>query len=491
MKVPVTTVLLLFSLFGLLITSCRTEEMELIEAPQEQVLKARSAIAGLMQRTTMNDGSNDNIIDNSNCLSILLPATVNINGQEIIVDSEEDFDTIEAIFDEFDEDTDKLGIIFPITIIFNDHSETSINNPDELKDFSDDCNEENEDDDDIECIDFQYPITASVFNTKNEIIDNLTIANDKQLFNFVNGIDEDDVVNVGFPVTVILADGLEMEINDLNELESIIENAINDCDEDDDNDFDDDDCDNCTTNQFADILVGCDDWMVDKLERNDSDLEDQYVGYLFNFASDGTLTAKSISSSFAGTWESNGTGNNITVTISIPNLPDFNDNRNLHEIQQGTGETKVDFRLGDDRLRFESNCNGNGGVDDANLVQALTNGDWYITYFFDDTDETSDFAGYVFKFATNGSATAMNSSGVTNGSWLTSSGDETDLELNLNFGITMPLDEIAEDWDVLEVTADIIRLKDVSGGDGSVDFLTFERSSTGNGGTDLLTFEKN
>ena len=61
--------------------------------------------------------------------------------------------------------------------------------------------------------------------------------------------------------------------------------------------------------------------------------------------------------------------------------------------------------------------------------------------------------------------------------------------MNLNFGTSNPFDELEEDWDVLEATDDIIRLKDISGGDGTTDFLTFERNpgSNGNGGSDLDT----
>jgi hypothetical protein len=195
-----------------------------------------------------------------------------------------------------------------------------------------------------------------------------------------------------------------------------------------------------------------------------------------------------VTNTFNGTLEASGSGNNISVTINVTGLPDFNDTWNLHEIEQeDDDEVEVDFRLGDDRLEFESDCQSNGNVDDTALVNALTNGDWYITYFFDDTDETTNFTDYVFNFASDNTATATNTNDTTNGSWSTTSGDDTDLGLNLNFGTGIPLDELADDWDVLEVTNAIIRLKDVSGGDGSEDFLTFEREpfDGGNGGDDL------
>ena len=473
-------------------TSCRKEESVFIEAQPDKALEANSIVANLLQRTAMNDGSDDNIVDNSSCITIELPATVVVNGLEILVDSEEDFDTIEEIFDEFDDDDDNLQIMYPITIVLNDFTEVTINSTDEFKNYSDGCSGENENDDDIECVDIEYPVTASVFNSNNELIETINILNDNDLYDFVDDLEDDDIVNIGFPITVILSDGTQMDASNLDELENIIDNAKDDCDEDDDNDFNDDDCDNCTTNQLSDFLVGCSDWMVDKLELDDNDLEDMYVGYLFNFMADGTLSASTNSDSFSGTWESSGIGNSISVLINIPNLTDFNANWNLHEIDQNSGETKVDLRIGsEDRLRFESNCTesndgiGNGNIDDTPLVQALTAGDWYVTYYFDDINETTDFDGYVFNYTEDGTATATNPGGTTNGSWSTSSGDETPLELNLNYGIASPLDGLAEDWDVLEVTSEIIRLKDISGGDGSTDFLTFERNPNGVGGGDL------
>ncbi len=72
---------------------------------------------------------------------------------------------------------------------------------------------------------------------------------------------------------------------------------------------------------------------------------------------DGMLTVESNDDSYSGTWESSGDGNNIMVKIDIPDLTDFNETWNLHEIQQEGDENKVDLRLGDDRLRFESDCN--------------------------------------------------------------------------------------------------------------------------------------
>lgn len=348
-------------IFGVALTlvSCREEESVFIEGPQEETLAANSNIAILLQNTVTKDGSDDNIIDNASCISIQLPVTVIVDGIEIIVDSPDDFETIEDIYDEFDDDEDVLDIIFPVTIILSDFTELVINDLDELEDFADDCEGENEFDDDIECADIKYPITASVFNTNNEVIDTITFNNDQELYEFVDELDEDDVVQVNFPITVILFDGTEVQTSNLDELEDILEDARDDCDEDDDNDFDDDDCDECTTEQVSEILTGCSDWRVADFERNDQELVDQYSGYTFNFASDGTLTADSGSESFSGTWEANGSGNNLTFTINIPNLTDFNATWRLDELERDGSEGTIDLSFGDDELTFEGTCSGN------------------------------------------------------------------------------------------------------------------------------------
>lgn len=492
------------SLFILALTmtlvSCREEESIFIDGPELETLKADSNIARLLQNTAAKDGSDDNIIDNASCISIELPVSVIVNDLEIVVDSPEDFSTIEAVFDEFDDDDDVLEIAFPITIVLSDFTELVVNNLDELEDFADDCNGENEFDDDIECADIKYPVTASVFNSNNEIIDTIALNNDKDLYEFVDDLDENDVVRVNFPVVVSLFDGTEVRASNFDELEDILDNAKDNCDEDDDNDFNDDDCDNCTTNQLSDVLVGCAAWIVDKLERNDEDLEDLYSGYRFQFEDDGTLSAESGSESFSGTWETNGSGNDISVIINIPNLSDFNATWKLHEIEQDGGESDVDLRIGDDnRLRFESNCNGAGdddnadddnvdddgadddGADDndgddnngddndgSDLSSVLVDGLWSVSSYIDDgNDQTNDYSGFTFNFGTNGSVIADNGSTI-NGAWASQPGDN---KLVLDFGEAVPLDEFNDDWDVISVSDTRVELRDVSGSDGSVDSL--------------------
>lgn len=348
---------LIFLVISLILSSCRKEETEFIQTPEDEVLETNTNIAALMQRTASNDGSLDNIVDRANCFDIAFPYTVNVNGVDIEVNSASDYTVIECVLDQSEVDN-TLNIEFPITIILTDYSEVTINTLTEFLSYTSGCNGENEYDDDIECIDFIFPIEASIFNPNNELLETITIENDNQLFDFIDDLDEDHITTFNFPITVILANDTQITINNFVELENTIEDAIDTCDEDDDYDYSDDDCDNCTTSQLEDLLLSCSDWEVDKLERDGDDYDDAYNGYEFNFFSDGTMSVYWNTTTVYGTWTTSGSGNNLEVLIDVPDLPLCNNNWILHEIENCSDETKIDLRVGDDdRLRYENNCN--------------------------------------------------------------------------------------------------------------------------------------
>ncbi len=351
------SILAIFFCTFLILNSCRTEDDLAIDPPAEETIVANSTVANLLSRTAQNDGSFDNIIDNASCFSIELPVTVIANGTEIVVDSSSDYQTIEDIFDADTEDTDTLDIVFPITVVFANYTTAQVTSYPELLALVAQCPDENVEDEDIECIDILYPITASVFDENNELVDTITISNDNDLYHFVDDLEDYEAVTINFPIMVTLADGTTISINSIDQLEDVIEEAEDSCDEDDDNDYNDDDCDNCTTSDLESVLVNCTEWIVDDFEINDEDLDENYEGYVFTFQTDGSITVTESDTTFTGTWSASGSGNNINFVIDIPSLPDFNGSWNLHEIEQESGEVKVDFERGDDdELRFRSDC---------------------------------------------------------------------------------------------------------------------------------------
>jgi hypothetical protein len=274
----------------------------------------------------------------------VLPVTIQIKGIEIILDSREDFKTVERILDELDDDNDdKIIINFPIKVVLADYSELILYDDDDLDDLMEQCNEGSFDDD-IECIDFKYPLSISIYDSKNQLSDVLTFNDNKSLYRFIDNLDDDDYASFNFPITLLQSDGTELLINNYDHLEDMLEDAIDDCEDDD----------------------------LDEVDNND-------------------------------------------------------------------------------------------------FVAILTEGNWKITNNMeDDKDETARYNGYVFTFYANGIVTAEKDGVILQGSWETE-GEDSTLELELDFPDDSPLDELDEEWDVWEFDGSIIRLKD----DG--DYLTFER----------------
>jgi hypothetical protein len=357
MKTTIKTTLILLLSSVMMLTSCRSEETEFIDTPIEDVVQINSTVATLIQRTASNDGSNDNIIDFANCFNIKLPINITANSIPVNISSTNDYYAIESIFDEDFDDTDSVDIIFPITIVNSDFSEVTITDMTELTARANICNGENVSDNDIECIDFIYPFSASKFNINNELLSSETFTNDHDLYSFIDGITENDITSINFPMSVLTSNGTSMQINSLTELETTIENQQNSCDEDDDYDYDDDDCDDCTTDQLESFLTDCQNWYVDKTRQDNFDYDSIYDGYEFDFDIDGTVTAFWSSTSASGTWTTTGTGNNISVLINIPGLSYCNNNWSLQEINNSS-ITKIDLRVGtEDRLRYRNTCN--------------------------------------------------------------------------------------------------------------------------------------
>ena len=216
------------AIIALFLGGCQEEVIEIINPQNDTTISSESPVADLVQKTAMKDGSVDNILDNSSCLSVELPVTVIANGVEVVINTEDDYKLVERIFDESSTDTDSLEFIFPIRMILADHTEVVVNNDDELEDLAEDCIEGGGDDD-IECLDFIYPISISIYDGTNQVLDVVVIHNDEELHDLFESLKDEGLVSFDFPLT-LLVDSAEVLVNDNSELEDLIEEVADDCD---------------------------------------------------------------------------------------------------------------------------------------------------------------------------------------------------------------------------------------------------------------------
>ena len=334
---------ILISLFA-----CQSEENEVIQ-DTTQNLTNNAPLSNLMIRVSQNPTSNDNVVDNSSCFSVVLPVTVIVNGQNIVVATAADYQTVQDAIDAFSNDDDIVNFVYPITIQYQNFSTQTLNSSNDLDDALDQCGED-DGFDEIDCISFNFPFSINVYDANNQLAQTITIDNNSELYNFLENLEDNIYIAIQYPISIVNSNGQTVVITNNDQLEDVIEDSIDDCDD---------------------------------------------------------------------------------------------------------------------------NPSGGGGSS-SDLSSILTSGTWYVSYFFDDTDETSNYAGYTFTFNTNGTSVAVRNSVSLNGAWSNyiDSGDE---KLNLSFdGLT--LDELEDDWEVVEFTSTQIRLKDVSGGGGGTDYLYFTKN---------------
>lgn len=132
-------------------------------------------------------------------------------------------------------------------------------------------------------------------------------------------------------------------------------------------------------------------------------------------------------------------------------------------------------------------CSSDGNNSNNSLIQEeiqsnVESGTWRITSFIDSgTDETNHFTGYNFTFNNSGVLNANNATNNYDGTWSitdSNSNDDSqdDLDFNINFNLTNDFEELNDDWDFISHTSTKIELIDISGGNGGIDYLTFEKN---------------
>ncbi len=329
-------------IFLFIFSSCQRESEEITPVPPKEVILPNSRVADHIERIALKDGSADNIIDHASCISLVLPVTVIVNGEQIRIDSTDDLILVEKVLDETETDNDTVSIIFPVRIILADHSQLLINSEEEFENLAKTCNEGGGDDD-IECIDFEYPLTLSVYDSLNQTFRTVMLLNDEELFEFFRNLKESDLASFKFPITVVLNDGSEIQVTDNDQLEDAIESAMQVCDEDDDNDHNDDDAD---VSPFNTILLGSN-WQITYF-FHETDQTSAFADFVFTFHSDSTVVASNGTSSFSGSWQTNGDDGSLELKLYFGEEGAFDDLDEAWKVIELSGSVIKLQHLGDD-----------------------------------------------------------------------------------------------------------------------------------------------
>ncbi len=125
-----------------------------------------------------------------------------------------------------------------------------------------------------------------------------------------------------------------------------------------------------------------------------------------------------------------------------------------------------------------SSCNKdeNPPASNDNNIQDISNHErWKITLYKDEgSDETYHFSDYSFTFHDGDTVIAVKNNDSVIGTWHKIIDDHQE-KLHLDFGLSLPLHELNEDWHIFEYSEAKMHLGDDCGSDVLYDILIFEK----------------
>jgi len=463
--------------------SCQKEEAELIDdTTTDDTFTASSNLTALLLSASQNDGSLDNIIDGSSCVSIAYPYSVIANGQQVDITSGDDISQVQAIFDQFPGDVDTVEIVFPVTLITENFEMTTVNNQTEFNAAITACTDAILNT--YSCVEFVYPISCFIYNNANEQTGTITLNNSYEWFEYLIYLQEGIYVAIDYPMSVIV-NGQTIVVNSNQELTNAISSA---------------NCDNgggTTQSEFETIITNGV-WYITYF-FDDFDETSDFMDYEFNFVSDGTATATNTSGSTPGTWNYYVDSGVDKVDLYFGTVSPLDELDEDWEILEATEDIiRLRHESGDGSLDYvtyeRTPYTGGGGGGTNDFITEITTGNWYVNLLNEDgNDETCNYVEYQFTFLINGTVTAVSPSTTKNGFWSVVN-DSGNLDLIMNFelsGTDDPFEDLNDDWDLVNYSNLLIELMDVSGGGGGTDYLNFGRDpytgcGGGGGGQDLV-----
>ena len=304
-------------LFG----SCQKEENSIIDNNQNlNNIIPNSPLAKLLSRTSQNATECDNIVDSTSCFSVKLPVNINVNTQNFTIVTQNDYELIQNNIDAYSNDDDIIYFSYPITIQYKNFSTQIINSNNQLHEAIETCGED-DGFDEIDCIAINYPISINIYDSNNQVANTLSIQNNSQLFNFIATLSNGIIAAVVYPISVTNSNGQNVVIHSNSELESFIDNSIDDCDDS-----------GGVSNPTFTAILNSGAWHVSYFYDDQNETPD-YDGFNFTFLSNGAVNVIKNSSPTSGSWSTYVDNSQNKINLSFENnaLEDLHDDWRITE----------------------------------------------------------------------------------------------------------------------------------------------------------------
>ena len=223
-KLKIVTGIALMAILGF--TSCQSE-VDDVQGENPNTNSANSTTTTNLKRTSMYDGSFDDFLDGASCSSILLPVTAKVNGVQVSILSQLDYQQVISIFGQFNNDQDTVVLQFPFKVKLSNYTEVTVNNQTEYNAILNACTSaEASSQDAISSVNISFPITILTYNLSLQQTGSVVITSEQQLYTYMSNVSSTELFSVNYPISVTIADGTKMTISSDTELQAAISASL-------------------------------------------------------------------------------------------------------------------------------------------------------------------------------------------------------------------------------------------------------------------------
>jgi hypothetical protein len=207
-------------------TSCQSEVDE-VDGQNPNTNAANSTTTTNFKRTAMYDGSFDDFIDGASCSSIMLPAKATVNGIQVNLLTQLDYQQVITILGKYNNDQDSVTLQFPLKVKTSNYTEVTVNNQAEYNAIVNACTTaQSSGQNAISAVKINFPMTVLTYNTSLQQTGSVAITSQQQLYAYMSNISSTELYSVKYPISVTLIDGTKTTVSSDAEFQSTINASL-------------------------------------------------------------------------------------------------------------------------------------------------------------------------------------------------------------------------------------------------------------------------
>jgi hypothetical protein len=177
-----------------------------------------SDVENLLSRISMKNTQEEDSMSDS-CFDLVYQVSGTLNGTTHTFNNMYDILTFAALAEQNNWNLNNFKFAFPIKVVFYDYTQRIVNNQTQLEELSIACSDSDVKEA-VNCFDFVYPITLSVYNTSNQNTTQVVVNSDEQLYNYLKNNGNNTMINLSYPVSIKKIDGTVVQVNNDSQLKT-------------------------------------------------------------------------------------------------------------------------------------------------------------------------------------------------------------------------------------------------------------------------------